>query len=563
LAIKALLDKSEYKTETLIGEEATQANIRAKLSALNKKGNTKGVVLLGFFGHGVEFESTKEAMYIPFDASRRLAKDADGKQLFASDGTKLDEPDPATLVGMSELLDALRLCKAGNKLLLADCCRNNPNAARSTRAFGSSVKLSDLPRNSAAVFACSEGEEAHEDDDWQHGALTKCFLDLVPELNEESGDVGTIVGKLRKRVDELVSKSTNGARHQTVHPITNGVVELQLSFSHSGTKASKIMPSHQQLPEIHETILPNLRLKRIPAGKFMMGTTESEIEAVLRWDPKMQKSFFTNGLPQHEVTLSRDFYLGMHEVTRGQFGEFVRRTGYVTECEKDGKGGWGFDRDGEYTQSLDFDWRSVDSRQNGFVQDDSHPVVNVSWNDAVAFCQWLSEESRRQGTLGLGEGYRLPTEAEWEYSARANSKGCYFHGDDPEGLVKYANVADKSFSKSFNSEYRLVSGDDGFVFTSPVGSYRANAFGLFDMHGNVWEWCSDWYGRYDAGSVVDPKGPAMGSDRVLRGGSWSYVAAICVSAFRCWITPDLRSYDGGFRLALSSSGIPQQAEPNK
>jgi formylglycine-generating enzyme required for sulfatase activity len=184
-------------------------------------------------------------------------------------------------------------------------------------------------------------------------------------------------------------------------------------------------------------------------------------------------------------------------------------------------------------------------------------VVNVSWNDAVAFCKWLTEESRRQGTLGLGEGYRLPTEAEWEYSARAGSKGWYFHGDDPEGLVKYANVADKSLGKRFTPVYRLVSGDDGFVFTSPVGSYRANAFGLFDMHGNVYEWCSDWYGDYPKGAVTDPTDPATGSLRVYRGGGWDGGAARRGSAYRLRLPPGRGDFNKGFRLALSSSGIPQ------
>ena len=180
--------------------------------------------------------------------------------------------------------------------------------------------------------------------------------------------------------------------------------------------------------------------------------------------------------------------------------------------------------------------------------------MNVSWNDAVAFCRWLSRVE--------GLEYRLPTEAEWEYSCRAGSSREYTFGNDAEQLVGFGNVADASLKTTF-SNAATVQSNDGSIFTTRVGSYRSNEFGLYDMHGNVLEWCSDWYGDYSTSPVVDPVGPVTGSNRVDRGGSWSRVAADCRSAFRNRNAPSTRRNSLGFRLALSSSGIPKSPEADK
>src|SRR5262249_48557534 len=147
-------------------------------------------------------------------------------------------------------------------------------------------------------------------------------------------------------------------------------------------------------------------------------------------------------------------------------------------------------------------------------QTDEHPVVNVTWNDAVAFCGWLSRKTGRK--------CELPTEAEWEYACRAGSRTKYYHGDDPEGLAKIANVADASFLKVFPDNTYAIKADDGYAFTAPVGRFQPNAFGLYDMLGNVWEWCSDHHDAkyYRESPAADPKGPSAGEYHVLRGGSW-------------------------------------------
>jgi formylglycine-generating enzyme required for sulfatase activity len=256
-----------------------------------------------------------------------------------------------------------------------------------------------------------------------------------------------------------------------------------------------------------------MKLKLIPAGEFLMGSPESDKDA--RGDEK----------PQHRVRITQPFYLGIHPVTRGQFRRFVEATRYQTEVEKDGKGGYGRDavRD-ESVQDPKFSWRSV-----GFDQTDDHPVVNVSWNDASAFCDWLSQQE--------GQKYRLPTEAEWEYACRARTTTRFSFGNDETALGQYA-----WYSANSNSR------------THPVGEKQPNAFGLYDMHGNVWEWCWDGYDRayYKQSPAVDPPGPGPAAHRVFRGGSWHVASQRARSAYRAGARRS-RGNSLGFRLARDQS----------
>jgi len=277
-----------------------------------------------------------------------------------------------------------------------------------------------------------------------------------------------------------------------------------------------------------------MRLVLIPAGEFMMGSPDSDKDAL------------PNEKPQHRVRITRPFYLGKYEVTVGQFRRFVEANSYRTEAERDGKGGYGWDmKSGNFGQDARQNWRSP-----GFSQTEEHPVVNVSWNDAVAFCEWLRREDRQT--------YRLPTEAEWEYACRAGTTTRYWSGDDDEMLAAVGNVADGTVKAKF-PRWQTISGSDGFVYTAPVGKFRANAFGLHDMHGNVWEWCEDWYADnyYKESPVDDPRGPSEPSQttgRLARGGSWIDRPRIVRSANRGGDRPDFRDHILGFRVVLVPSG---------
>jgi formylglycine-generating enzyme required for sulfatase activity len=288
----------------------------------------------------------------------------------------------------------------------------------------------------------------------------------------------------------------------------------------------------------------------IPAGEFMMGSEESADSFAQSFPQYDRKRFLDLGdeAPVHKVRITRAFYLAQHEVTVAQFRRFLEASGYKPESEADGTGGYGYNPDYDPAKSMRgdaFEGRNpkYSWRNPGFQQGDDHPVVNITWNDAVAMCKWLSEKE--------GKTYRLPSEAEWEYAARAGTRTRYHTGDDPQSLLKAANIFDADAKKNWEkwASYALA-GRDGFAFTSPVGSFLPNAFGLYDVHGNAWEWTADWHDdRYFSHSPVDdPKGPAAGSVRVRRGGSWHTWAFYARSSYRNWNAPDTRYTLVGMRL---------------
>jgi formylglycine-generating enzyme required for sulfatase activity len=282
-----------------------------------------------------------------------------------------------------------------------------------------------------------------------------------------------------------------------------------------------------------------LELVLIPAGKFLMGTPEPEstwiggtilgtagllalvllavlmVPAIrqrrrpqfsLRWlillvavlgvaqyggfrwwrAAEARKSYYADEGPAHEVTLSRPYYMGKYEVTQEQYQQV---TG---------------------TNPSNFKGRDL-------------PVETVSWDEAQAFSKKIGEQT--------GESVRLASEAEWEYACRAGARTRFCSGDADADLESVAWYGANSSGK-----------------THPVGGKASNAWGVHDMHGNVWEWCEDWHGNYGAEATTDPQGPTEGADRVLRGGSWFTPPRNCRSAYRNWLNPDSGDFNVGFRV---------------
>ena len=236
-----------------------------------------------------------------------------------------------------------------------------------------------------------------------------------------------------------------------------------------------------------------LELALIPAGKFMMGS------------PATEEYRQSNEDPQHEATLSRAFYMGKNLVTQEQYKKVVG--------------------------SNPANFRAP-----------QNPVEVVAWDDAQEFCKKLSALS--------GKTIRLPTEAEWEYSCRAGSTTAFCFGDDDKQLADYAWYGSNPAVEG------CPPGNSNNV-SHPVGGKKPNAWGLYDMHSNLWEWCQDWYGKYLPGSMTDPQGPAQGTERIVRGGSWYGNSGNCRSAYRLRYIPTRRGGNVGFRVvAVAAPAAP-------
>jgi formylglycine-generating enzyme required for sulfatase activity len=258
-----------------------------------------------------------------------------------------------------------------------------------------------------------------------------------------------------------------------------------------------------------------LRFVCIAPGEFVMGSSESEIAA-------------SHERPQHKVRLTKPFAMGVTEVTQAQ-------------------------------------WEAVMGSNPSFFKGPTLPVEHVSWLDAVEYCNRLTVWVNQNGgpfrkphyaidgesvTAGVGTGFRLPTEAEWEYACRAGSRSPYSFGSTISPDQANYNGSKKLLWVLKVGVYRRM--------TTPVGSFPANAWGLHDMHGNLYEWCWDWYGekeystRSSSSVTEDPPGPVIGEARVARGGSWGSDPWLLRSAVRIWIAPSDRGSDVGFRLCLDS-----------
>jgi len=536
-----LLRASGYEVDLLVGPKATREAVAAAIKGLAKKGNAEGVVLVGLAGHGVQLEKDDDAYYCPFDTGVRLAE-RDGKPVLDRNGKQIIEPDPATLVKLTDIVGQFRLSPGGSRLLLADCCRNDPTTGRG-RGVGSGIKTDLLPGNTAVLFSCSQGQRAFEDKKWGHGAF---FYYVLQGLREGKGTALSLSTYLEENVAKDVKNTIRDAPEQEPHPLING---RRLDFLIKLSDPAKVEITNPRIVKARDAKLNKefeylqydlgkgveLKLVKISAkGKtFVIGS------------PKGEKDRFDHE-EQREITLTDDYYIGQFEITRGQFRRYIEETGDKTEAEE-GDGGYGWNEDKKEFEGRDkkYSWKNL-----GFTQTDEHPVANVSWNDAKKFCAWLAKKS--DGKLRLGE-VRLPGEAEWEFTCRAGSKSRFSFGDDEEGLAEYGNVADADFRAKTKRDWGIKA-SDGYVFTAPVGKFKPNDFGVYDMHGNVWEWCEDYYGKYaDLPKKQNQMQIVKQSNdvRVLRGGSWSDYPRSCRSAYRFVNSPGARNGKFGFRVVVS------------
>ena len=290
----------------------------------------------------------------------------------------------------------------------------------------------------------------------------------------------------------------------------------------------------------------DLKMVLIPSGEFIMGSEPNE---VCEWDSIMKVDFClpernADYSPPHHVQVG-SFYMDSHEITVEQFSKFVKETEYQSTVEHQGTQLAVMKKDGVFFGSTwqpqeieKANWRHPmgggSSTEN---TGEKFPVVQVSWFDAQTYCEWA--------------GKRLPTEAEWEYAARAGTSTKHWWGDVAP-TEQVGNIPDIQFRSIFSGSIEFEKVDDGFARAAPVGSFSPNPWGLFDMAGNVWEWTSDWYdpGYYQSSPQRDPSGPQKGSEKVKRGGSWFSYLELKVRENQL---PEDSDDQTGFRCAKDAS----------
>jgi formylglycine-generating enzyme required for sulfatase activity/uncharacterized caspase-like protein len=476
------------------------------------------LVVVGFSGHGVLL---------------------DGVSYLCPVGTKLGEPK--TLVSVEGIYNRLSACRASQKLLIIDACRNDPRpggqkgprATNETQGFAKS--LLTPPEGILVLASCAPGQVSWEDPkELGHGVFMHFVLKgLAGEAKDKDGKV-TVTGlwqfanretKLyvahhygELQTPELFGKLQGDFAIGPVGDVAGGalpaaIVPAPLDCTGAkGVSAAEVKKAQEvwakylgRQPEEVDVIAPGVQMKfvLVPPGKFLMGSPKGEKD---QGDDEAQ----------HEVTITQPFYLGRTEVTQEQY------------------------------QALGMENKSK------FRGAASLPVENVSWEEADAFARALSQKN-----AGAKLFYRLPTEAEWEYACRGGRPSSSPFGIGRDGTSLSSHEANFD-GKDSDGPYGGAKTGPYLQKTSPVGKYDANALGLFDMHGNVWEWCWDWHGAYPGGKVTDPKGPAKGSLRVCRGGCWADFAMDCRAAGRNGAAPggplDKLGPKLGFRLVRIPPG---------
>jgi formylglycine-generating enzyme required for sulfatase activity len=493
----------------------TVSNLRAEIKALLADKKRNDTVLVALAGHGMQAQvkGKEESFFCPADAQLN---------------------DNRKLLALGQLFKDLDSCGAGIKLMLVDACRNDPAEGRNVDID----TLPRLPRGTAALFSCSSGERAFESAKLGkgHGVFFYHVLEgLRGEARNRRGEVtwSGLSEYVTEKVSRQVPKLIGGGARQTPELKVNLRGESPLLVGPDKAEVVK-----EAAREITNSI--GMKLVRIPAGTFQMGSSKEEQDAATANFEQADGSKASGAIraqsrsegPRHEVEITKAFYLGLYEVTQKQFKTVMGFNPSYFSADGEGKAG----EEHKYTKPA-----GGKDKVKGMSTDD-FPVEQVSYEDAVAFCKKLSElpaEKRVKRT------YRLPTEAEWEYACRGGaSSSTPFH---------FGNSL-SSTQANFDGRYPYGGAEKGDYLerTCKVGSYKKNGFGLYDMHGNVHEWCSDWYGLdyYGKSPRRDPQGPAEGSYRVFRGGSWDRDGGqSCRSACRGRGEPTDRYFILGFRVA--------------
>lgn len=524
----------------------TNASARAMKTSIREFGQRLrkgGVGLFYYAGHGLQVRGRNYLVPVGAD----IGSEAD---------VEFEAVDAGRVLAQME--------EAGNDLniIILDACRDNP-FARSFRSGSRGLAKMDAPTGSILAYSTAPGRTA-ADGTGRNGLYTSVLLkhiatpglrieDVLKEVRkdvvaasadkqvpwESSSLTGDFYFSPSRGIAVKGRSATTPADPDPGVPRSKGDKEILFWQSIKDSDDPAVFATYlEQFPDGTFAGLAKVRISQLSQNQKVGSAAPTPTQSALPDNMGMTFVYlspgaFRMGSPdsdpnrgqdekQHSVTLTRGFYLQTTEVTVGQWRRFARETGYRTEAEKSGgchewSGSQWELREGSY-------WD-----RPGYPQSEDHPVACVSWNDAGAFIDWLNQK----GTAV----FRLPTEAEWEYATRAGSHTRYSFGDDALGLKDNAWHSGNSPTGA-----------------RPVAQRRANRWGLHDMHGNLYEWCQDWYGPYPSAAVSDPIGPATGSERIFRGGSWGSHSWYLRSACRVRRAPSTRYNGVGFRLVREAHG---------
>lgn len=450
------------------------------------------------------------------------------------------------------LINLLNERNGGTNILLLDTCRNLLLEDQGTNNSGEMVTMKAA--GTFIGYASAPGRTSKGDQESKYSVFTAQFLEMltaphdalplellfkgvrtaVTTKAEELGfeqvpwDDNGLVGEnfcFRIPCKSLVSPDTEEKlqqeRKEKEHlEAENKQLKEQLDAANAKINEMPIETSKPVVinPPPRQDFEPEM--VSIPAGSFKMGS------------PSNEEGRNDDEGPVHTAQVNA-FQMGKYEITRGQFRAFVDASGYKTEAETgDGCYGW---TGSSWEQKQEYNWLNL-----GFEQNDNHPVACVAWNDVLKYIQWLNNKT--------GKNYRLPTEAEWEYAARAGTTTARYWGNHPDQACLYANVADQTKSPTgsfWDSQHNCT---DGYWSTAPVGQFQPNAFGLYDMLGNVWEWtCSLYVSPYNGSEKQCVSNNHANGALVIRGGSWLSNPPWLRAAARS-LEPSIRHDNMGFRL---------------
>jgi formylglycine-generating enzyme required for sulfatase activity len=483
----------------------TRANIEKQIALLLEGVREEDFVLIAFSGHAVQ--SKEVASFCPADGD-------------------LDDPDSLVRIsGAGGVYEQLQNSNADLKVVLFDTGHDDPRLAgsRSGQEVEEVVRFARAvpPFGIVRLRSCGPGETSRQDPQLQHGVFMHSLLAGLAGKGDRNGDGYLSLDELTtfasRETKAAVRLKFSGAQSpDDVRDCVREIRDFRLARVRSATleptgdAARKTSPAPARDLEKNVTNSIGMKLTLIPAGEFVMGSPETE------------EGHWIND-PQHRVRMTQPFYLGVYEVTQGEYGKVM-----------------GAGANPSWFSPGNFGKKNVRG-----IDTSRLPVEYVTWTEAAEFCRKLSN---RPDEKRAGRRYRLPTEAEWEYACRAGTVTPFHFGSALNGHEANC-LGDRPYGTT----------EKGPVLLRPavVGSYRPNAFGLYDMHGNVGEWCHDWYGEayYRTAPQADPRGPDNGTYRVIRGGGSGRSAGDARSAIRNAESPsDQRSDDVGFRVAVSPSG---------